>query len=1120
MAFDAYLFRSYEHSHEAEMFTKLIDSLHQRFANFPGKHILIGNPMINGHDIDALFLKSTGICIVEMKAHGGKILFRENTPWLVGGQEVKGGAKINPFLQVRTYRFGLHHFLRDNEREILQGPRVVRWDHVAGMVVFGQPIQFEDQALNGLRTWFGITDLERVAEKLALLGSNALSLTVREIESLLALLGLNDSYRCEVGAAPLAPPKHSNPPKEIAPPQLVYLKEFPFRDILQQFSLRAGARSQGAQRVRELFEQVRSGLDPFAALPNRTDSRVESAFIYPLNSVTELILLRCGHTTYPAFVGEPSEVEGWISAHHGLLVTLDAATGRITVTRIMGQPDVGKLPPPALSTEVIPFLTRLPGLPLEELVPARITRQHLLELDETSSDEDIRERLELISDSDLRAFLFDIISLIRGGDHASAEARLRLRQGEALPVEDAGEFAQDAAASGINSDQALVINALPKEELDRLLDPRRFQDWMLFLHPDQKHMAEGEFDRPVVLTGVSGSGKTCILVHRARHLARKYPGQRIGILTLSRTLAGLLRNLAEHLLSDEERANVHVVAFYDVFRDCLKHFGPDKYFSQLAHQVESHSHMHTVLERAREKWPLRMVWDCDPISQTKVEEEWEEFYMSRNPNVKEWMDDLVKYLESYRIDASRYLEEEFTLIRSAFAVPNRTGYLDTEDRSVRSGRCIEMRKDRRADALRLLLFWEEWLLAGGMIDNLGLTQALMPLHSEMQGLPESLRFRCLLVDEFQDCSTLDLQLLRRFVPITQPDALFLAGDTVQKILVKKLSMGGAALDRGPALHRSIQKNYRNSKQVLMAASRLANHYGTLAKAQGEEIEVLNPELAHRETNPPIVLKTDHQITKAWEIALECTQNQRTEPWTVCIASASPKTLSVAEILRQRPHDLEARPLSGDCILHPEQVVVGTLHDLKGFEFRLVLIVGCDAGTFPETGVPREEVWRDALRLYVAMTRGRDQVYLLHGETPSEFTSVFDTTVVYREESVLRPYQQANTDATSPPSPQMVEMVSPHSVKLSGAGLDIDGRCESWFSTLELEALHKYFARHVYRDGLTFHEWLRPEGMRTISIELFYRVPRCTPTIVSAVITKLRAHGIELRPPNQRNRHRP
>ena len=1115
MPFEAYLTAAYQYPHENDMFAKLVETLMAKFANDPELHVLVGNIMLEGNDLDALFLKPDGISIIEMKAHGGKVNFTESTPWIVGSSEVKGGGKLNPFLQVRAYRLGLISFFRNREKEILKRNRLVRWDHITGVVLFGNPIIFDDRVLGGLRLWFGVTDQPRVADHLAGIQSNTFELGADEIMAFLAVNGLDQRYLYKASAGATIAPFKPVPARVLKPLQLVYLKEFAFSQRRELVSNRGGAQSQAAQTVKELLEQVRQGLNPFPSMPARKDARIQGATLYTINSACELLFIENEVSVFPAFMGGAEEVQGWLAAHEGSVIAVDTATGRYSVTRMMSAVDTKKMQPPALTTEIKPLLTQIAGLELENLVPARKLREILLKLDEASTEDEIRDTLEMIADKDIHAFLFDLINLIRSGDHRGAEARLSLRLGKAVPVDDAGGFAQDAAGSGANSDQAKVINDLSKEELDRLLDPRHFKDWMLFLHPDQESLVKAEFDRPVVLTGVSGSGKTCVLVHRARHLARKYPGQKIGILTLSRDLAGLLQNLVNLLLTEEERRNVTVHTFYDVFRSCLKHLGPGKYFTQLGEQVDGKSHLHTVLAQAEEKWPDRMVWNCEPIGNVRVEDEWGEFYMSRNPGMREWMDGIVKYLEDNRVDASRYLEEEFTLIRSQFAVPSRPKYLITEDRKIRAGRAIAFRREMRQDALRLLLFWEEWLLAGGMIDDLGLTQALMPLHAEMQQLPGELKFRCLLADEFQDFSTLDLQLFRRIVPITEPDSLFVCGDMVQKILVKRQSLEEAGLVQGPAIKKSILKNYRNSRQVLLAASRLANHYGAMANSQDEEIEVLDPELAQRESNPPIVLATDDQITKAWELALECTQGDKAEPWTVCIATASPRKFSISAILAHRPMDLAARSLCGDCILHPEEVVVGTISQLKGFEFRLVLIIGCDEGDFPETGVPRDEVWRDALRLYVAMTRGQDQVYLLHGENRSEFISVFENTVVYREEPVLKPYQKIKNltlNTAVPKPPDSSKMADKSIVKKAVPGihdLDSDGRCERWFSEQEVEALHKYFARHVYRDGLTFREWLRPEALKIITPAIFYNVPRCTPTIVSAVLTKLKAHGIEL-----------
>jgi len=57
---------------------------------------------------------------------------------------------------------------------------------------------------------------------------------------------------------------------------------------------------------------------------------------------------------------------------------------------------------------------------------------------------------------------------------------------------------------------------------------------------------------------------------------------------------------------------------------------------------------------------------------------------------------------------------------------------------------------------------------------------------------------------------------------------------------------------------------------------------------------------------------------------------------------------------------------------------------------MIIIVGCGRDRLPAPGHCSEESWREALRLYVAMTRGRDQVYLLYSGGPSEFLHVMQS----------------------------------------------------------------------------------------------------------------------------------
>ena len=105
-------------------------------------------------------------------------------------------------------------------------------------------------------------------------------------------------------------------------------------------------------------------------------------------------------------------------------------------------------------------------------------------------------------------------------------------------------------------------------------------------------------------------------------------------------------------------------------------------------------------------------------------------------------------------------------------------------------------------------------------------------------MPTELKRRCLLVDEFQDFSTLELRFLKR-IPPNKENALFLAGDLVQKVLVKDFDLSKAYLSRNDIKSETIRINYRNSKQILQAANELAVSYSNAAKSSDSEFEVLD-----------------------------------------------------------------------------------------------------------------------------------------------------------------------------------------------------------------------------------------------------------------------------------------
>jgi len=835
--------------------------------------------------------------------------------------------------------------------------------------------------------------------------------------------------------------------------KVVKLNDAEFREALLKLRNRGGQYQRAAEEAARMITHFDLDISEAHQVTNHGESRIKHCVKYDLPGACRLVTVHNEGVVYVLYVGDHESVDRWLDRHEGLTLSCDRATMRVKVVHVnrvvheWKQPDAT-----SYTTDNAPFFSRIPDFDIATLIPEPALRRQLARLHESSSDDEIQEAFELLelTHSDKAGMLFEMLFELKRGDTEAATMRLKLFLDKAVDLAEEPALEQQALESVVNSDQLVVLNELSEAGRARLFDSQ-FQEWMVYLHPDQKRVAEADFDRPVVLTGVSGSGKTCILIHRARHLAKKYPGERIGILTLNRSLAHLLRNLVDLLCVDGESAQIEVHAFYDYFRKLLHSLGPAKYLGQLSALVSNESPMQQVIRSVQHN---NLANEVDVRSGETLEDTWSDFYMTLNPEVCSWLRDVTHYLENSRIDAGRYLWEEFTLLRSAFSVAERTQRYGAFDRA---GRSIPLLPPMRADVLRLLLFYEEYMLAGGVLDVLSLTQALLPLSRELRNLPAESRFRCLLVDEFQDFSSLDLGILQ-LVPSAEDNGLFLAGDTVQKILVKRLKLAEVGLGRENIRHIQIRKNYRNSRQILRAASKLANTYGTMAGRQGEEIEVLDPELAVRETAMPTALKTNNQLKKAWEVAGDCISDGNLQAWTICIATANPDQLPVSELLRFKPQGLRAEELSGDYIRKPEVLIVSTLNDMKGFEFNLVVIVGCNQDDFPAKGVPTDEAWRDALRLYVAMTRARDQVYLLFDKSPSRFLESMREELRWDEEDVRRDYEPSQQ-----PKVQIASL-SESAKRRIGEVLTPERTpsqcCKSWFSEESLRILRHFFKCRV------------------------------------------------------------
>ena len=471
------------------------------------------------------------------------------------------------------------------------------------------------------------------------------------------------------------------------------------------------------------------------------------------------------------------------------------------------------------------------------------------------------------------------------------------------------------------------------------------------------------------LQGASGSGKTLILIHRAARLARENPTRRVRLFTINRVLANLLQSSLEAIPGNKPK-NLEVEAFYDFLKKSVSHFEPGE--------------------------TLRLV---DHRSGEQMEISWADFYRklgdqnARQCPIKRELSKqtILKFIrkirthENGKLDDRRYLREEMVYIQSAYKIPDREQYL-TDHRQSRS---VVFTKSQKEICLKILQAWEEWLAVGDLCDIDGLPPRAAkyfenPTH--LTKIRQLFSTDFVLVDEVQDFSTLEMQLLRKLV--ADPEKLncfFLVGDLNQKIYPKHHNSRKGGFDfRGRA--DILRQNFRNTRQILKAALNLPVTFPP--KEDDEGTEIMNPDLSEYNGGRPVVLecKTETHLRVVLDVVQIRSSNR--------VAVISENVHFLNDLKREaerlgffchellRNEDLDKWRDQGDTL--SANLVVSRLEAVKGFEFDTVIACDLSLGKYPRVGTPDGELWRQSAVLYAALTRARDELIITYVGKPSGF----------------------------------------------------------------------------------------------------------------------------------------
>ena len=505
---------------------------------------------------------------------------------------------------------------------------------------------------------------------------------------------------------------------------------------------------------------------------------------------------------------------------------------------------------------------------------------------------------------------------------------------ELSPVIVEGEVdTEDLDAAVRRSPDRVLLVEGPEELMAALESP--FDLWRIYLHPAQRAVVEATYGGPARVSGGPGTGKTVVALHRAQRLAERGEGE-VLLTTFTSTLAASLEVQLRLLVESRCERPEEVMARIRV-----------EHVDRLAHRVFREEHgQPDLLDQGRERKLWQEVVDGlgVDLSPSFLAEEWRQVVLTRRVE-----------------DAQAYLEAK------------------------RTGRGRGLNAARKAQVWQAVHSFRNLLTERGLWTHETVSEEAARILAGRAGKP----FRHVVVDEAQDLNAGQWRLLRAAVPEDRDD-LFIAGDTHQRVYGPKVSLAEVGVN---ILGRSskLRINYRTTAQILgwslglVLGEPVDDMDGGLDSIAGCRSEIRGQEpVLHGSATWEAELGHLKESVRAWIEA-------GVLPDEIGVAARSNHAVDQA-VLALEEAGIAARSLAKGQL--PDSVSVGTMHRMKGLEFRCLAVVGAGGEQLPaprsitpeeeDPGAHTRDLLRERSLLFVACTRAREQLSVSWNRAPSPF----------------------------------------------------------------------------------------------------------------------------------------
>lgn len=480
------------------------------------------------------------------------------------------------------------------------------------------------------------------------------------------------------------------------------------------------------------------------------------------------------------------------------------------------------------------------------------------------------------------------------------------------------------------------------------------EKWRVFLHPSQRRLIDHNYAGPARITGGAGTGKTVVIVHRAKMLAKRCENdEKVLVTTFSSTLADDISKRLRSICTKDELKKIIVTNIDAIARGLSR-----KIKLTIKYDFSRYGTMSDI----------RKLW-VEASKAAKGNTKYDiQFFM------EEWQD----VIQAQKIDT---LDE----------------YLNVQ----RSSRGKRLDKRGREEIWGVFEKYLELCKASKSADIDLAENRIAEFYANDPETQEKGLYRYILVDECQDLRAPAFRMLRAIAGKQHENDLYFSGDSRQRIYhgQASLSQCGITVNNRSSM---LKLNYRTTAEIYDAAMRIQQGY-QYDDLDGKTIEqdkcvcifhgekpVVRGFRTLEEEMDAVAADIKKRIGSGIPSNEICVMNRMNKWCYGCKKGLEERGITALVLNNDQTDDLSL-----------EGVRIATMHRVKGMEFSCVYIIGASAVNMPpydrvkkvENLEELEELKKEEANLLsVAMTRAKKSVWVTYEKKPTELLRLSDNSV--------------------------------------------------------------------------------------------------------------------------------